>query len=83
MTVRAGDLRIDYSKQLIDDIAIARLLDLASARGTTSAFARMASGERINFTEGRAVGHLALRTPRGEQFLIDGTDVVPAVLVGS
>ena len=54
MTVRAGDLRIDYSKQLIDDIAIARLLDLASARGTTSAFARMASGERINFTEGRA-----------------------------
>ena len=79
MTVRAGDLRIDYSKQLIDDIAIARLLDLASARGTTSAFARMASGERINFTEGRAVGHLALRTPRGEQFLIDGTDVVPAV----
>jgi glucose-6-phosphate isomerase len=79
MTVQVGDLRIDYSKQFIDEIAIARLLNLASARGTTSAFARMASGERINVTEDRAVGHMALRTPRGEQFLIDGTDVVPAV----
>ena len=79
MTVRAGDLRIDYSKQMIDEIAVARLLDLASARATAAAFARMAHGERINFTEGRAVGHMALRTPRGEQFLIDGVDVVPAV----
>ncbi|MSV56977.1 MAG: glucose-6-phosphate isomerase [Actinobacteria bacterium] len=79
MTIQAGDLRIDYSKQLIDEIAIARLLDLASARKATSAFARMANGEPINFTEGRAVGHMALRTPRGEKFLIDGVDVVPAV----
>jgi glucose-6-phosphate isomerase len=79
MTIQAGDLRIDYSKQMIDEIAITRLLDLASARGTTSAFARMTNGERINVTEGRAVGHMALRTPRGEQFLIDGVDVVPAV----
>ena len=79
MTIQAGDLRIDYSKQMIDEIAIARLLNLASARGITSAFARMANGERINVTEGRAVGHMALRTPRGEQFLIDGVDVVPAV----
>ena len=79
MTIRAGDLRIDYSKQMIDEGAIARLLDLADARDVTSAFTRMGKGERINVTEGRAVGHMALRTPRGEQFLIDGVDVVPAV----
>ena len=79
MTIRAGDLRIDYSKQMIDDRAIARLLDLADARDVTSAFGRMGKGEQINFTEGRAVGHMALRTPRDENFLIDGVDVVPAV----
>lgn len=79
MTFQAGDLLIDYSKQRVDESAIARLLDVAKVRDVTTAFRRMAVGERINFTENRAVGHMALRSPRGTPFFIDGVDVVPAV----
>jgi glucose-6-phosphate isomerase len=39
----------------------------------------MARGERINTSEDRAVLHIALRAPRGERILLDGTDVVSEV----
>ena len=75
MTAKTGDLVVDFSKQLIDEKIIERLLDMAEARDVHGAFARMAGGERINFTENRAVGHLALRVPKGRSFSIDGKDV--------
>ena len=39
----------------------------------------MFAGEKINVTEDRAVLHVALRAPKGQQIRVDGIDVVPAV----
>src|ERR1700728_3360385 len=39
----------------------------------------MFRGDKINVTEKRAVLHVALRAPKGEQIFVDGVDVVPEV----
>lgn len=39
----------------------------------------MFGGEKINATENRSVLHVALRAAQQDQFLVDGTDVVPEV----
>jgi glucose-6-phosphate isomerase len=39
----------------------------------------MFSGEKINFTENRAVLHIALRNRSNRAIYVDGTDVMPAV----
>ena len=36
----------------------------------------MAAGDHINVTEDRAVGHMALRAPKGKEMHVDGKDVV-------
>ena len=79
MSLHAGDLFVDYSKQRVDEGALADLLNLAKVRDVTTSFQRMKNGERVNSTEGRAVGHMALRIPKDGTFLIDGVNVVPAV----
>ena len=39
----------------------------------------MYRGDRINLSEIRSVLHIALRAPRGESIVVDGSDVVPEV----
>ena len=78
-TVEAADLRIDYSKNDIDDAVMAALIQLARDTGVEERRDQMFDGARINVTEDRAVGHVALRMPPGSQFRIDGHDVVPDV----
>lgn len=39
----------------------------------------MFCGQKINFTENRAVLHIALRNKCDAPILIDGTDVMPSV----
>ena len=68
----AGELRIDYSKHLIDDGVLAALLDVARAAGVEEWRDAMFRGERINVTERRAVLHTALRAPRGSVVEVDG-----------
>ncbi len=77
--VSAGDLRIDYSKNRIDDDVLRALLDVARSTGVEQRRDAMFAGERINVTEDRAVAHVALRMPRDGTFVIDGHDVVPDV----
>jgi glucose-6-phosphate isomerase len=77
--VRAGELRIDYSKHLIDDGVLAALQAVASAAGVAERRDAMFAGEQINTTEQRAVLHTALRAPRGASIVVDGHDVVPDV----
>ncbi len=77
--VTAGDLRIDYSKNIVDDAVIDALLECARSAGVEARRDQMFAGEHINVTEDRAVGHVALRVPDGDTFEIDGTDVVPDV----
>ena len=44
-----------------------------------SSIEAMFRGDKINFTEKRAVLHVALRAPRGASIFVDGQDVVPEV----
>ncbi|OOG60539.1 glucose-6-phosphate isomerase [Rhodanobacter sp. B05] len=72
-------LYLDYSKQRVDADTLRLLRELATACELPQRTAAMFRGERINRTEDRAVLHVALRAPRGEQILVDGHDVVPDV----
>jgi glucose-6-phosphate isomerase len=77
--VRAGDLRIDYSKHLITDETLALLQELATAADVFGLRDAMFRGEKINLTEGRAVLHTALRASRDAVIEVDGENVVPGV----
>jgi glucose-6-phosphate isomerase len=58
-------LLIDFSRQRLDEGALAKLLQLADAVGLKTRIEAMWGGEAINPTEGRAVLHVALRQPPG------------------
>jgi glucose-6-phosphate isomerase len=77
--VRVGDLRIDYSKNLVTDETLALLRELAAATDVFGLRDAMFRGARINVTEDRAVLHTALRAPRDAVIEVDGENVVPKV----
>lgn len=79
LTIEVVDLVVDLSKNLVDEQIIAALHDLAAVARVADRLTEQASGKRVNITEDRAVGHMALRTPRHGGFEIDGVDVGPAV----
>ncbi len=79
MTLEAGDLFLDYSKNRVTHETIALLVALARRAGVEQLRDAMFAGEKINITERRAVLHVALRAPKGEHILVDGVDVVPEV----
>ena len=70
-----GDLFVDLSKHRWDDELRDDLLAVARAAGVLEARDRLFVGDRLNVSEDRAVGHLALRSPVGEVALVDGADV--------
>ncbi|MFF1438808.1 glucose-6-phosphate isomerase [Streptomyces sp. NPDC058295] len=77
--VRVGDLRIDFSKNLVTDETLALLRELAAPTDVFGLRDAMFRGDRINITEDRAVLHTALRAPTGTVVEVDGEDVVPQV----
>uniref|UniRef100_A0A452UY38 Glucose-6-phosphate isomerase n=1 Tax=Ursus maritimus TaxID=29073 RepID=A0A452UY38_URSMA len=74
-----GHILVDYSKNLVNDTVMQMLVDLAKSRGVEAAREHMFSGEKINFTEDRAVLHVALRNRSNTPILVDGKDVMPEV----
>uniref|UniRef100_A0AAQ5ZZS3 Glucose-6-phosphate isomerase n=1 Tax=Amphiprion ocellaris TaxID=80972 RepID=A0AAQ5ZZS3_AMPOC len=74
-----GDILLDYSKNLITDDVMKMLVDLGKSRGIEAAREKMFSGQKINFTEGRAVLHVALRNRSNTPIMVDGKDVMPDV----
>nr|BAF91559.1 phosphoglucose isomerase [Polypterus ornatipinnis] len=74
-----GDILIDYSKNLITEEVMKMLVELAKSRGVEKARERMFTGEKINFTENRAVLHIALRNRSNTPILVNGKDVMPEV----
>lgn len=74
-----GDLLVDYSKNIINDEVMKMLVDLANARHVPEFRDAMFRGERINFTEGRSVLHVALRNRSNNAIMCDGKDVMPDV----
>jgi glucose-6-phosphate isomerase len=79
LTAEALGLFFDYSKNRITDETVKLLMELARESDLQSHIDAMFRGDKINFTEGRAVLHVALRAPKGEVILVDGKDVVPEV----
>jgi glucose-6-phosphate isomerase len=73
-----GRLLLDLSRQRWDEIALARLGELADAVGLRARTEAMWRGALINPTEGRAVLHVALRQPPGAA--IGGPDIEKQVL---
>jgi glucose-6-phosphate isomerase len=57
-------------------LALEKLAEAANLKGKIS---DMVHGKHINITEDRAVGHIALRMPKGSSMVIDGINVVEDV----
>lgn len=72
-------LLFDYSKNIINDEVLKMLLDLAKSRGVEEKRHAMVTGSKINFTENRAVLHVALRNRANRPIMVDGKDVMPEV----
>uniref|UniRef100_A0A8C1Z0N2 Glucose-6-phosphate isomerase n=2 Tax=Cyprinus carpio TaxID=7962 RepID=A0A8C1Z0N2_CYPCA len=79
MTTDDGDILLDYSKNLIDEEVMRMLFEMARSVGVEAAREKMFAGEKINFTEGRAVLHTALRNRSNTPIMVDGKDVMPDV----
>ncbi|XP_075869906.1 glucose-6-phosphate isomerase b [Nelusetta ayraudi] len=79
LKTESGDILLDYSKNLVTDEVMKMLVDLAKSRGVEAAREKMFAGEKINFTEGRSVLHVALRNRSNTPVLVDGKDVMPDV----
>jgi glucose-6-phosphate isomerase len=71
-------LLMDFSRQWLDESALAGLLSLADAVGLRARIDAMWRGEIINPTEVRAVLHVALRQPPGAK--VGGADIEQLVL---
>jgi len=74
-----GPLLVDYSKNRINAEVKKLLLDLAKERNVEEARDAMFAGEKINFTEDRAVLHVALRNRSNVPIIVNGKDVMPEV----
>lgn len=79
MMTSAAGLILDFSRQRLDREVFDALMSLATEVQLPELRRAMFDGSHINTTEDRAVGHVALRAPRGSTFNIDGVDVVPDV----
>ena len=70
---------LDYSRQRADLKTLKLLQDLAMRQKLPERIHAMVSGEKINFTEKRAVLHTALRADKSEEIYVDGVNVVEEV----
>jgi glucose-6-phosphate isomerase len=70
------DILFDFSKNLVTPETIDLLLKLAEEAGVEKKRDAMFAGEKINFTEDRAVYHPALRNVGGWDMKVDGVDVM-------
>ena len=78
-SIKLENMLLDYSKNRINEETMKLLVDLAKASGIEEAREKMFTGEKINWTEGRAVLHTALRNRSNKPVLVDGKDVMPDV----
>ncbi|GAB3347458.1 glucose-6-phosphate isomerase [Modestobacter lapidis] len=79
LTVRAGDLYLDYSKNRLTAETVRLLAALAERAGLRERTEAMFGGAHVNSTEDRAVLHTALRDPRTAGVVVDGQDVAADV----
>jgi len=69
----------DYSKNIVTEKTMELLLDLVKASDIDTWKNKEFSGEKINWTEKRAVLHTALRNMSNDPVYVDGKDVMPEI----
>src|SRR5690554_2255103 len=79
MSLQFGDILFDYSKNLITEETLEKLLQLIDDCKVKAAQEAMFAGEKINQTEDRAVMHIALRNFSDKPMLVNGQDIMPEV----
>ena len=79
-TMETCGITLDYSKNRINPAVMEGLFRLATQQQVADKRQQMFAGEKINFTEQRAVLHTALRNFSGQAVMVDGKDVMPEVL---
>lgn len=72
----SADILFDFSKNLLTEETLDLLVKLAEQAGVEKKRDAMFAGEKINFTENRAVYHAALRNVSGWDMKVDGVDVM-------
>lgn len=78
-SLRHNGLLFDYSKNLITQETLDLLFKLARESNLSDWIERQFNGEKINTSEGRAVLHTALRSPRERSIHVDGKNIIPDV----
>ncbi len=79
LRVEVEGIYLDYSKNRINNETMGLLVALAKEVSLEERRDAMFRGEHINVSEDRAVGHVALRMPKGASFSVDGVEVVSKV----
>jgi glucose-6-phosphate isomerase len=79
LSLRHDDILVDISKHITTDDTLRLLVGLARQEQVGEWRDRMFAGEKINFTEGRSVFHVALRSRGKRPMNVDGRDVMPDV----
>lgn len=82
MSLRFGELFLDYSKNRISTSVMDALFQLAKHSPLLQRRAQMFSGDIINVTENRPVLHTALRYRGNEPIVVNGQDVMPDIQAG-
>ncbi|HEX9828947.1 MAG TPA: glucose-6-phosphate isomerase, partial [Bacteroidota bacterium] len=78
-SARWNDFLLDYSKNRVTAETMKLLRRLAGESNLQDWTQKMFAGEKINFTEQRAVLHTALRNRSNTPVMVEGKDVMPAV----
>jgi glucose-6-phosphate isomerase len=78
-TADKSEILFDFSKNFITEETLSLLVQLAREAGLEKLRDDMFAGEHINFTEDRAVYHVALRNVSKEPMQVDGKSVVEEV----
>ena len=73
------DFYVDFSKNHLTQETLALLTELAEECHLKEAMSHYFDGSMINATEGRAVLHTALRTPKNQDVRVDGENIIPGV----
>lgn len=74
-----SEILFDFSKNFITEDTLSLLFELARESGLEKLRDDMYAGEKINFTEKRAVYHIALRNVTNQPMQVDGISVVEGV----
>jgi len=74
-----SEILFDFSKNFITEETLGLLVDMAKEVKLEELRDQMFAGEKINFTEKRAVYHVALRNVSNQPMEVDGKSVVEGV----